>query len=71
MTLKTRDDWPIKEIDKDPFVAWTHFDKQSNSYVPNKNGRADHFASGLVTFGVGTHFKLVRKRRIIFSNDEQ
>jgi len=71
MSLKTRNDWPIKEIDKDPFVAWTHFDKQSNLYVPNQNGRADHFASGLVTFGVGSQFKLVRKRCTIFSNNEQ
>jgi hypothetical protein len=71
MSLKTRDDWPIKEINKDPFVAWTHFDKQTNLWVPNQNGRADHFAPGLVPFGVGNQFKLMRNRRTIFSNNER
>ena len=65
MKLKTVDDWPIRELELDPFNVWTHWTK-NNTLIPNENGVSAHFASGLQTFGVGDQHKLMRNSRNSF-----
>lgn len=66
MSLKTRNDWPVRQLQWDPFETWKHYDKSSNLYIPNQNGVASHFMPGLETFGMGNQHKLMRNSCDIF-----
>jgi hypothetical protein len=69
MSLKTKDDWPIRQLGRDPFETWTHYDKSSGLYIPNENGVASHFSPTLQSFGLGESFKLSRNSCNIFQNN--
>lgn len=62
MTLKKLEDWPIKDLQMDPFNVWSHYDAKTKLYVPNKNGHKQHFMPGLKSFGSGEHHVLMRNR---------
>jgi len=68
MSSKTKNDWPLRELQMDPFEVWTHYDKSSGLYVPNENGVPAHFGHYLLSFGLGESFKLSRNSCNIFQN---
>lgn len=66
MTLKKREDWPVRDLQLDPFEVWKHYDKKSNLWVLNQNGVVEHFGPTLQTFGEQKGYKLSRDCCCIF-----